>query len=90
MNLGVLQGTLFVLWAVVGTLVVLVRDPVRQAVLVGVMGLVAALTFFSVKAPDVALSMIVVGAVGLPALLLLALGRIAQQEREAEREEEDG
>lgn len=90
MSVGALQGALFVSWAVIGTLVVLVGEPVRQVALVGVMGLVAALAFFSVKAPDVALSMIVVGAIALPAMLLLALGRIREQEEAAADEEEDG
>lgn len=86
--MSALQGTLFVLWAVVGTLVVVVREPVRQAVLVGVMGLVSALAFFSVQAPDVALSMLVVGGLGLPALLLLAMARIRQQELDGDGEED--
>lgn len=87
--MSVLQGTLFVGWAVAGTLVVAVREPTRQAVLAGVMGLVAALAFFSVQAPDVALSMIVVGSLALPLMLLLALGRIRRQAQQA-REDEGG
>jgi energy-converting hydrogenase B subunit D len=85
-----LQGCLFVAWAVVGTLVVLMDDVVRQAVLVGVMGLLAGLTFFSVQAPDVALSMIVVGSVALPVMILLALGRIAAQEQSGGEDQEEG
>jgi energy-converting hydrogenase B subunit D len=77
-----IQASLFLAWAVLGTLVVLVTEPVRQAALVGVMGLVAGLAFFSVQAPDVALSMIVVGSVALPVMILLALGRIRAQSDE--------
>lgn len=86
--MSALQGCLFVAWGVVGTLVVVVTQPVRQAALVGIMGLLAALAFFSVQAPDVALSMIVVGAIALPVMILLALGRIAVQRRD--EEDEDG
>lgn len=88
--MSTLQGCLFVAWAVVGTLVVLMGDVVRQAALVGIMGLIAALAFFAVQAPDVALSMIVVGAVALPAMILLALGRIAAQEQPGDEDEADG
>lgn len=89
--MSTLQGCLFVAWGVVGTLVVFMGDVVRQAVLVGIMGLLAALAFFSVQAPDVALSMIVVGSVALPAMILLALGRIAAQEQsDDEKEQKDG
>ena len=80
--MSTLQGCLFVAWALVGTLVVAVRDPLRQIVLVGIMGLLAALTFFSVSAADVALSMIVVGAIALPAMLLLAAARVDVQDRQ--------
>jgi uncharacterized MnhB-related membrane protein len=82
-----LQASLFIGWAIVGTIVVLVRDAVRQTVLVGIMGLIAGLAFFAVQAPDVALSMIVVGAIALPALILLALGRMSVQDTHAEDEE---
>lgn len=86
--MSTLQGCLFVAWAVVGTLVVFMGDVVRQAALVGIMGLLAGLAFFSVQAPDVALSMIVVGSVALPAMILLALGRIAAQGQSPD--EDDG
>lgn len=87
--MSTLQGCLFVAWAVVGTLVVLSGELVRQTALVGVMGLLAALAFFSVQAPDVALSMIVVGSVALPVMILLALGRIAAQEESPDEPEDE-
>lgn len=87
--MSTLQGCLFVAWAVVGTLVVLSGELVRQTALVGVMGLLAALAFFSVQAPDVALSMIVVGSVALPVMILLALGRIAAQEESPDEREDE-
>ena len=44
---------------VVGLLVVLTHDPVRQTVLTGVLSLLLAVLFFAVQAPDVALSELV-------------------------------
>jgi energy-converting hydrogenase B subunit D len=69
--------------------VVLSRDPLRQAIVVGVYGLALALLFFVVDAPDVSLSQIVVSAVGLPAMLLLAVAKIRDHERERESEDEE-
>ena len=48
------QCVLLVLVAVAGGLVALARDPLRQAVLAGIFGLILALLFFAVQAPDVA------------------------------------
>jgi uncharacterized MnhB-related membrane protein len=71
-----LQGALLVLVAMGGTAVVLVRDPLRQAIVVGVFGLLLALLFFVFQAPDVALSQIVVGSIALPAMIILTLARL--------------
>lgn len=62
--------------------VVLARDPLRQALVVGIYGLALALLYFVFAAPDVALSQIVVSAVGLPVMVLLALAKIREHERE--------
>jgi len=69
-------------------LVVLVRDPVRQAFCVGVFGTALALLFFIFQAPDVALSQIVVSTVALPLMILLALAKIREHEEEEEEKEE--
>jgi energy-converting hydrogenase B subunit D len=74
----VLQGTLLVLVAVGGTAVVLVRDPLRQAIVAGVYGLLLGLLFFAFQAPDVALSQIVVGSVALPLMIVLTLAKLNQ------------
>lgn len=76
--MSVLQGTLLVLVAVGGTAVVLVRDPLRQAIVTGVFGLLLGLLFFAFQAPDVALSQIVVGSVALPAMIVLTLAKLAR------------
>jgi uncharacterized MnhB-related membrane protein len=62
--------------AVSGTLVVLTRQPVCQTVGVSFFGLVLAVMFLIFQAPDVALSQVVVGAVGLPLMVLLALANL--------------
>ena len=73
---------------VVGLLVVLNRDPVRQTVLTGALSLLLAVLFFAVQAPDVALSELVIGTVAVPLMLLLAIGKIREHRaREAERRE---
>jgi energy-converting hydrogenase B subunit D len=79
------QAVLLVLTAVTGSFVALARDPLRQAILAGSFGLVLALLFFALQAPDVALSQIVVGGVALPVMVLLALAQIRSHE---ERDDE--
>jgi uncharacterized MnhB-related membrane protein len=75
---SVLQGVLLVLVAAGGTAVVLVRDPLRQAIVASVFGLLLALLFFAFQAPDVALSQIVVGSVALPLMIILTLTKLAR------------
>jgi energy-converting hydrogenase B subunit D len=74
----VLQAALLVLVALGGTAVVLVRDPLRQAIVAGIFGLLLALLFFAFQAPDVALSQIVVGSVALPLMIVLTLAKLAR------------
>jgi len=73
---NVLLGTALVLVAASGTVVVVLRDPLRQALAVSMFGILLGIVFFAVQAPDVALSEIVVGAVALPLMILLALAKI--------------
>ncbi len=83
---GVLAA-LLVLVAVAGTTVVLVRDPMRQAIVSGVFGLALGVLFFAVQAPDVALSEIVVGSVALPSMILLSLAKLRRLREEQKGEE---
>ena len=62
--------------AVCATCVVLARDPLRQAMVTSIYGLVLGILFFVFQAPDVALSQTAVGAVALPLMILLALARV--------------
>jgi len=62
--------------AACGTSVVLARDPLRQAMVASIYGLLLGILFFLFQAPDVALSQTVVGAVALPMMILLALAKV--------------
>ena len=62
--------------AACATCVVLARDPLRQAMVTSIYGLVLGILFFLFQAPDVAMSQTVVGAVALPMMILLALAKI--------------
>jgi energy-converting hydrogenase B subunit D len=73
---SVLIGVALVLVALVGSLVVVIQDPLRQALTVSLFGILLGILFFSVQAPDVALSEVVVGAVALPLMILLALAKV--------------
>jgi energy-converting hydrogenase B subunit D len=61
------------------TLAVMVRDPVRQALVLAVLGVVLAVLFTVLQAPDVALSQLAVGAALTPLLLLLSVRKIKRR-----------
>lgn len=63
---------------VTGTATVLVREPVRQAIVAGIFGLALALLFFVYSAPDVALSQIVVSSVAVPVMVLLTIAKLRE------------
>lgn len=73
--LEALQAVALALVAVGAWAVVAARDPLRQAVVASLYGLLLGVLFFSFQAPDVALSSIVIGAVALPAMILLAIAK---------------
>ena len=83
----VLQVVVLCSVAVGGTAVVFAREPLRQAMVVGVYGFLLAVTFFIFQAPDVALSEIVVCTVALPIMILLAISKIREHEQQQEQEE---
>jgi uncharacterized MnhB-related membrane protein len=80
---GLQIGALFLV-AAGAPVVVLTRDPLRQALCLGAFGIALAILFFVFQAPDVALSEIVVATVALPLMVLLALAKIREHEREEE------
>jgi uncharacterized MnhB-related membrane protein len=75
-----LQATCLIVVALIGTLVVLTRDPLRQAAVAGIFGLALAALFLAVQAPDVALSQMTVGAIVVPVLVLLAMAKIREHD----------
>jgi energy-converting hydrogenase B subunit D len=74
-----LQALLLLLMGFVGTTVVLARDPLRQAIVNSVYGLVAVLLFVVFQAPDVALSELVVSTVAMPLVLLVAILKVRRK-----------
>lgn len=59
-----------------GTAVVMSNAPERQAVTLSVFGLVLALLFFELQAPDVALSQLGVGSAVVPLLIMLTIRKV--------------
>ena len=75
-----LQVVTITLVALGGLAVVSARDPLRQALVVGVYGLTLVVLFVVLQAPDVALSELVVSTVALPFILLAALAKMRDRE----------
>jgi energy-converting hydrogenase B subunit D len=70
-----LQVTALVLVALAAPAIAFTHDPLRQIVVAGLYTWVLGILFVVFGAPDVALSMIVVGAVGYPLVVLVAIAR---------------
>jgi uncharacterized MnhB-related membrane protein len=85
----VLQIIALALVAAGGAAVVMTGDPLRQAMVLGIYGISLTLLFFTVQAPDVALSEIVVTGIGMPLIILAALRKIRQQDRRREEEQKE-
>ncbi|MCF3179754.1 DUF4040 domain-containing protein [Streptomyces polychromogenes] len=76
---GLLVDLTVLLVAAVATAAVRTPDPVRQAVVLSQLGLLLALLFTFLQAPDVALSQLAVGTVVTPLLILLTVRKIRRQ-----------
>jgi energy-converting hydrogenase B subunit D len=70
-----LQSVVLGLVALGATAVVLTRDPLKMIVVNGLYGWTLVLLFVVFGAPDVALSMLAVGTVGYPLVVLVAIAR---------------
>jgi uncharacterized MnhB-related membrane protein len=79
--MDVLQVMLLVLVAAGATAVVLIREPVRQVIMLSMYGVLLAVLFLAFQAPDVTLSELTVGSVALPVLLLLALAKVKRRQK---------
>lgn len=75
------------LLAVVATMAALTRDPARQAVVLALLGMLLALLFTLLQAPDVALSQLGVGTAITPLLILLTLRAVRRDQRRKRAEE---
>lgn len=82
-----LQSVALALVALGAPAVVLSRDPLKMIVVNGFYGLTLVLVFVLYGAPDVGLSMLVVGTVAYPLVVLVAIARVRSREGE-ERDEE--
>ena len=77
-----LQVVVLALVAGGATAVVLCRDVLRQAIVNSVYGLTLTVLFVAFQAPDVALSVLVVGSIAYPLVLLAAITRVRSRERQ--------
>jgi uncharacterized MnhB-related membrane protein len=68
------------------TVAVVTRDPMRQALVLSVLGVVLAVLFTVLQAPDVALSQLAVGSALTPLLVMLSVRKIKRRGRSGERE----
>lgn len=81
--MALLLAALLLLAAASGLAVVLSREPGRQVFALAGNGLVLALLFFALQAPDVALSELAVGTVAVPLLFLATLAAVRINGRRA-------
>jgi uncharacterized MnhB-related membrane protein len=58
------------------------RDPVRQALVLAVLGVTLSLLFTVVQAPDVGLSQLAVGSALTPLLLLLSVRKVRRRAKD--------
>ena len=84
-----LQAVVFALVALGAPLVVLARDPLRQALVNGIYGVTLVLLFVVLQAPDPALSMLVVSGIAYPLVILAAVARVRSQRRHREEGEDE-
>jgi uncharacterized MnhB-related membrane protein len=82
-----LQAVALALVALGAPAVVLSRDPLKMIVVNGLYGLTLVLLFVIYGAPDVALSMLVVGTVAYPLVVLVAIARVRARRGEEEGED---
>jgi len=68
------------------TAAVTTRDPVRQALVLAVLGVVLAVLFTVLQAPDVGLSQLAVGSALTPLLLMLTVRKVRRRGQGKERE----
>jgi energy-converting hydrogenase B subunit D len=88
-TLAPLQAVVFALVALGAPLVVLTRDPLRQALVNGIYGVSLVCLFVVLEAPDPALSMLVVSSIAYPLVILAAVARVRGERRRSEEMKDD-
>ncbi|CAL2068359.1 MULTISPECIES: Na(+)/H(+) antiporter subunit B [Streptomyces] len=68
--------------AATATAAVAQRDPARQALVLSVLGMLLAVLFTVLQAPDVGLSQLAVGAALTPLLVMLSVRKIRRRRRD--------
>ncbi|MFJ5531976.1 DUF4040 domain-containing protein [Streptomyces sp. NPDC093261] len=68
--------------AAAATAAVAVRDPVRQALVLAVLGVCLALLFTAAQAPDVGLSQLAVGSAVTPLLIMLSVRKVRRRRKD--------
>ena len=84
-----LQVVAFALVALGAPVVVLTRDPLRQALVNSVYGVSLVCLFVVLEAPDPALSMLVVSGIGYPLVILVAIARSRGEDRRSKEPPDD-
>ncbi|MGB7260071.1 MAG: hydrogenase subunit MbhD domain-containing protein [Pseudolabrys sp.] len=84
-----LQVVAFALVALGAPVVVLTRDPLRQAIVNSVYGVSLVCLFVVLEAPDPALSMLVVSGIAYPLVILAAVARVRGERRRSEESTDD-
>jgi uncharacterized MnhB-related membrane protein len=74
------QAVALVAVAVCGTLVVVARNPTRQALASGVFGFATAVALMALEAPDVGLAQLAVSAIGVPIMIIITLGKLREHD----------
>jgi len=77
--MSLLQIVLYLLVAVFGAAVVFSKRPVNQLFVYTTFGMLLALLFFVLHAPDVALSEIAVGTLAVPIMVLVTLMKTSRK-----------
>ena len=65
--------------------VVFTRNPAKQAVLLSVYGILLALLFVTLQAPDVALSQVAIGTAVVPLIVVLSIRKVGSVTEESGR-----
>ncbi|HTX02573.1 MAG TPA: hydrogenase subunit MbhD domain-containing protein [Candidatus Acidoferrales bacterium] len=79
--MSVYQAVIYALIAIFATVTVLTRDPKVQIFPYAFYGMLLAILFFILQAPDVTLSELAVGTALIPFLVLVTLAKMRARER---------